>query len=493
MIGRKSLFIFISRTISRLFEGIIYLIAVSKFTPILFGYQQIALSFMGFFSLFSILGLETPHLKIMTDQTRFNKNEAFSTFLVIEICLITISAIIIFITFAFQLNSGLISNILELKYIFIIVFIQFLLRSFNLVFELSYRSQMNVVRTEIPFIIGHFIFFLSSLISILFLKNFILFLICYVLIELIRLIFFLFSKRSFHFTQFKFNIFKQYIKLNLIFMIPLIINTLITNLGIFFFLKSYSEELLGIYSVISMIFLVIQSLEQAFRSLLIPNFTNLLEKNDLTRIRESINLFEKYMTILNGFLILGGIFFAEIFISKLLGNIYFEKGGLFFFGCLLSLLSFPLIVPYYPLLIVTEKFKLYNLLAVLSFLFSLISWIFFIPIFDIVGINLGLWLAFFPVTIILRVYCQKHFGVGKIGKKQIFHLILLVFLFIIAFYCSTLNLSFFLTIVILVAVLTIYFIFLLIAKILTKKDLRFFLDILNPKKMMDHIKFNNNT
>jgi O-antigen/teichoic acid export membrane protein len=274
----------------------------------------------------------------------------------------------------------------------------------------------------------------------------------------------------------------------MIFLIPIILNTLIINLGPLIFLEYFNEELLGIYSVITGFIMLIKDIESNFHLLLIPNYVNLLSNDKYEQLNTSIKVFEKYMTILNGLIIIGGIIFAEFFITNFMGDIYYDKGRYLFYGTLLSLIIFPLLVPYLSLLITKEKLKFYSVIAFSNFIFSLISWIFFIPYFNIIGIELGSWIFLIPQILITRFYCVKNFGIEKLQNRDIKHLFFLFILIIFCFIITFSQIQFFFLIVIFIIITGVYIIFLFSTHILEKKDIYYLLEILNPKKMRSYIR-----
>jgi O-antigen/teichoic acid export membrane protein len=486
MIGRKSLLSVTSRFFVRVLEGIVYLIAVNQFLPVQFGYRQIATSSMAFFSFISILGFATVHLKTMAETE--NQNESFTIFFLIKVFLILVSTIIIVLIVLNQIRNGLISNESEQKWILLIVFFDRFLASFYQIYEVSFRAKMKIAKLEIPFLIGSFCGILFSLGSILFFRNFIFYLFGLVVTNSIRLMFSIKYGKMFHLTKINFNLLGKYVAQSIIFLIPITLNTLILNIGPFFFLRYFDEELLGIYTVLSGFFLLIMELEFTLRLLLLPNFTTLLSKNNLNALKATLNLFEKYMIILNGVIIIAGVIFAEFFLNTFLGVIYYEKGRYFFYGSLLFLVKFPLFEPYLSLIIAGKKLKLFASLSIFNFIFQIISWVFFIPNFNIIAIDMGSWIFTIPQILIIRIYCEKNFKVGKCEKKDWGHLTILLFLIITSFLVAQLNLRFIYSGTILVIILGIYMLCLFSTKILGKKDIEFLRDMLNPKKMMGYVK-----
>jgi len=488
MIGRKAFLVFISRTITRFFESILYIIAINIFAAEDFGLQKIVTTLMAFFVMFSTLGLETPHLKIMAKEGKDHQNQAYSTFLVSKIGLMIIATSIVFLMYLFQINEGLYTSSVELNWIFLVLYVKFIFYSFNRVFNLSFRAKLQVARTEIPSLIASIFSLIFSLIVILIFKNFLFYMVGQAVTEGLKLGIYMFSKRDFHFTKFSFSLFKQYLILSIVFLIAMVLNTLRSNWGVFFFLEYFDRELLGVFSVISSFFIMIKELEKTFSSLFIPNFTKLIANQEFGVIKNQIEKFDKYMLILNGLVVIGGIIFAKYILKYLLGNIYLDKGLWFFLWSLLSLFIFPLSGSYLPILIAGGKMKNYIIMLLISFLISLSFWIIFIPVFNIIAIDMGSWIAGFINVVVFRWTCFKHFKIGNLEKNQLTHLIVLSLLVSISFGTQTLNLTFLNSILITIILFALYIAFLFISKILGKKDIAYILDALNPKKMSDLVK-----
>ncbi|WP_457559303.1 lipopolysaccharide biosynthesis protein [Candidatus Harpocratesius sp.] len=488
MIGRKSLFVLISRTTTRLLQSFLFLIAVNYFLPDEFGYQKIAISLMGFFVFFSALGLEKPYIKVLAEKEKSERNDVFTTFFITKMGLTIISSGITIILFFWQVKSDLIPSDRELTRIFFILFIKFFIYSINMVYNLSFRAELNVVKTEIPNLVGGILGIAFSLASVFLFHDFLLFLAGQTLTELIKFGMFLFMKNDFVFTRFKPVLFKRLFLLNFIFLLPIGVNTLKTNLGPFFFLQYFDNELLGVYSVIANLFLLLRELQKTLGFLLIPNFTKLIKQEDFNRINRQINRFEKYLLVLNGSIIIGGILLAENFLTIFLGDIYFEKGLIFFYGSLLYLFNFPMMGAYTHLLIAAEKMKTYTIYTLSLFLSSLFCWIFLIKDLNIIALDLGNWVAGMVGTIIIRFYTQKQLYVGKMEKPQVKNLIILIIFIFVSFLSTKFSHSLLVSII-LTSILIILYIFVLFAfHILGKEDIRYIIDVVFPKNIANSLK-----
>ncbi|KKN50698.1 hypothetical protein LCGC14_0630070 [marine sediment metagenome] len=486
MLGRKTFLSVISLIFIRLIQGIILVIAVNQFLPVVFGYVNIASSLFAFFLFFSDLNLSTAHLKIMAEERE--KSIAFSTYFFLKIILIIISSISFIIIIFILLNNNLISNNLNQISIIIVVFIDRLIFSMLMVYNYSFQATFKIAKKEMATISGQILGFIYALISILVLNSFMLYLISTIISNIFSLSLSIYYGREFKLTKIKKDLLIKYFKLDLVFILPFFLNVVITNLGPLLFLQYYSVELLGVYYVIASFFLMIKGIEQVLRSLLIPNFSILFKNNKLDEISKSINLFEKYTAILNGVIIAIGIIFGDYIIRILFGQIYLEKGLVLYIGYLISLLSFSIIGPYTPLIIASEKFKIYTVTLFISFVFSLISWIFLFPVLNILAINLGTWISVIVQTIYIRYSCNKHFQIGKMKLKTALNLIFIISMIFISIYFFYLYLSFILRIILSLSLLILYFGFLISTKLLTRDDFNYVINVINPKKMLDYIK-----
>jgi len=485
MIGRKSVLALISHLVVQICNGVVYFFAVTKFLPLQFGYYQIASSIIVIFSLLSTLGFEDAHVKIIAENK--NLNEAFTTYVIIKIVLIIFSALITLSLVFLQLQYGLISNNKEQLLVILIVGINNLFIAVSSIYQLSFRGTLKFAKLEFPIMVGTINGTIFSLISILIFENFLLYLIGNILSNSIILILYIKFGKSFHFTHINFSHIKRYLFLSMSFLIPIILLNLRRALGPLLFLNYFDEELLGVYSVITSFFTMILFLEKSFTFVLVPKFTKLISTQSLKKLKSSIFLYSKYTAIINGITIIAGIIFAEVFLKYILGQFYFEKGLSFFYAYLLTLLAFPLMAPYSSLIIATEKMKIYLAMEILSFVFSMIFWIFFLPQLNIIGIMLGGWIALIPNIIIARLYCVKRFDVDKLKKHEFWNLIFLFILILISFIVATKQIPLYFTVLTFLIISGFYLVFLFSTKILTKKDIKYILESISLKKMVNYI------
>jgi len=486
MLGRKTFLSVISLLFIRLVQGIILIVAVNKFNPIEFGYVTVAQSLLAFFLFFSDLNLSTAHLKLMAEEK--DKSVAFSTYFFLKIILLTISSITFIFVISFSLGSNLITNNINQVLIIAVIFFDRLVISMLMVYTYSFQATFKIAKKELAAFIGQILGLIFAMISIFVLNNFFLYLINTTISNVFSLSLYIFFGREFKLTKIKKTLLIKYLKLNLIFVLPFFLNVIITNVGPLVYLQYYNEEILGVYNVIATFFLMIQGIQQVFRSLLIPNYSILLQNNKLDEIRKTIDIFEKFMAILNSIIILIGIIFGDYLLKLLFGQIYFENGLFLYFGFLISLISISLIGPYTPLIVVLEKFKVYTFNLFISLIFSITSWIFLIPFLNILAINLGTWISIIPQTIFIRYYCFKYFKTGKLKLNNALNLVVIFSMIFVSFYVFSLNLSLLLRIFISSFILILYLGFLIYTKILTRDDLTYFMNVINPKKMLDYIK-----
>ncbi len=357
-----------------------------------------------------------------------------------------------------------------------------------MVYNYSFQATFKIAKKELATIFGQIIGLIFALISILVLNSFILYLINTIISNIFSLLLCIYYGREFKLTKIKKDLLIKYFKLDLVFIFPFFLNVLVTNLGPLLFLQYYGEELLGVYYVITSLFLMISGIEQVLRSLLIPNFSLLYKNDEVDEIRKSINLFEKYTAILNGIIIVVGIIFGDYILKILLGQIYLEKGLFLYFGYLISLISFSIFGPYSPLIIASEKYKVYTLTIFISLIFSILSWVFLISFFDIFAIRFGTWIAGIPQTIVIRYFCFKYFKIGKLRFKNALNLVVISLMIFVSFYLFSLNLTILIRILFCLFILIFYLGFLLLTKLITRNDFKYIINVINPKKMIDYIK-----
>ncbi|MHA1491132.1 MAG: lipopolysaccharide biosynthesis protein [Promethearchaeota archaeon] len=485
--GRKSILILISEIILRLLHAITFFFAVNSFSPIYFGYQNIALSLMGLFIFISTLGFLQAHNIIMAEKG--HQDDAFTIYFLIKVILTIIASITTFFIILNLINDRDFSYFnTEQIWVIIIVFFGLFLDSFNQIYTRSFLSKMEIAKMQIPIIISTIIGKLFSIAVIFIFQNFYIYLSCTILTYSIKLVFSIYFGRIFHFSKINRKLLKRYGYLSMIFLLPVILDTLVTNLGPFFFLLHFDEEALGVYYVIFSFFTMIVTLQKTFQILLIPNFINLVKNNEVENLKKSLRLFGKYMTIMNSLLIVTGIIFGGFFLKNFFGLIYYEQGLYFFYGCLLFIMRFALLDPYSSVLIASNQLKLFTFLKTLNFVLALVFWILSIPYFSIIGIELGNWVFLIPNIIIIRIYSHKKNGVGNVDIKEIMHYSVLVILFVICFFIASLNLGVLLSGLILLIIIGLYIIFLFTTKLFSRKDIDYILDIINPKKMINYIR-----
>lgn len=492
MIGRKSILALFSLLVAQICNGIVYFFAVNKFLPLQFGYYQVASSIIVIFGLLSTLGFADAHVKIIAENK--NINEMFTTFVIIKIILVIFSIFVTSSIVFFQLKNGLISNDIEQLWVIIIVGLTNLFMGISSIYELSFRGSLKFAKLEFPIVVGTISAAFFSLISILIFENFLLYLFGNFLSNSIILVLYIKFRKDFHLTHINFSYIKRYLLLSIPFLIPVILLSLRRSLGPLLFLQFFDEELLGVYSVITSFFGMLILLEKSLTFALIPNFTKLVLTQNLQKLKKSIYLYSKYMIILNGITIIAGIIFAEVFLKYVLGEFYFEKGLLFFYAYLLILLVYPLKTPYTSLIIATEKLHIYLVMETLLFVLSLISWMLFLPTLNIIGIELGVWIGHIPNIIIARLYCAKHFCVDKLRKQEFWNLGMLLILIFFSFILTSMQIPLILAVLTFIIISGCYLVFLFLTKIMGKKDIKYILDNINPKKMINYIQeevFNN--
>lgn len=489
MFARKTLLTFSSSFIYYLLYGITLLLAVNKFLPADFGYLKVATSLMGFFTLFSDFSFSLLHTKLMAEKKE-TQNDYFTTYFIIKIILSSISSIILYFVISFQFNQNIIPNENYQIWIIILSYFTSLVQSFNLLFSSSFIAKLKIAKKEVAFLSSRIIGSVFILIIIFTSNNFLLYVCGSLISEVILLFLHIILSKNFRITRPKRDLIHKYFYLGAILIPPKLILTFITFLGPLLYIEFYGDyELLGVFEIIISIFIMIQLLEGTIRTLLIPNFSSLISENKFEELKRLIESFEKYVTILNSLIILGGFITGPFLIKIFLGDFYYENGLFVFYGSLISLLSFGVFVPYSALIFADMKMKIYLITIGSNLAFVLIFWIFFIPTLGIIAIDLPKWIYWIPNAIFIRYYCNKYFNIGKMSKKIINnYLILIIFVSISVFLISFVDYNEIQAILYTIIILITYILILFVFKILNKQDLNFFVKIFNSKEMINYIK-----
>jgi O-antigen/teichoic acid export membrane protein len=485
MLGRKTLFVFFIHLILQIIDGLSYLFAVKTFSTTNFGYQQAALSIIAFFKIISMLSFNTANIKIMSQNENSDKN--FTHYMIMKIFLITLAFFITLLIFRIQVMINVLDDSMQQEVIFIILFITNILNSISDIFSSAFIALQKVVKMQIPILFGSLIGSLFSFTSIFVFKNFIIYISGNLIKFAIILFIYMFFTREFKFKKLDFKLLKTYFFVSFILYIPVIFNLLSHNLGVLIFLNYYPENLLGIYYVFIMLFDMIIGVELTLKVLLIPNFSSYIRTKKINRIRKSIKLFQKYILVLNTFLIIFGIIFSEYLIKTFLGITYFSQGSDLYYLLLLSLLIFPLKEGYFNLIIANDNIKFFLIIALGNFVFSILSWIFLIPSIDIIAIKLGIWLFSVPTIILLRYKSYKEFKIGKLDKEELMCFSLILCTIFFSFLITNFIVNFLLKIIFFIIVSAFFIGSLFILRIFTSNDLEYLKDVFNPKKMINLI------
>lgn len=488
MTARDSILIIFSNLLSQIINIIVFYFATDKYLPEYFGFVTIATSIFAFFNFFTDLSFGSIHIKKMAEEKE-NSNQYFTIYFLIKLILIPIVSLIIFIVIQYQISSQIIPNNPILIQLLEIFFISAIIGSLNRIYSSSFQSQLKVVKMQFPVILNHVIQGLIKLYAVFFTDSFIFYMLSVLIGQIVTFVIYFIKGRSFKLVRPNWQLFKEYLTSGSILVIPSLINIAIQNLGPFIFLNYYDDSLLGVYYVISKTIQIIFLLQTAFRQLFLPNFSNLISKKKLKPLREQVFMYEKYMAIIWGILVIGGFLCGPIFLKLYLGDFYLEYGLGFFLFSISVTFDWALSGAYGTILIASGEYMRYMITSIVSIICTIIGWIFFIPTFDLIGIKLGTVAAVLINIPYIRYFIFKKYGFGKITKElSIIFLIGLIFMpisnFIGQFYIDK-------TIVIfgfLIAFLLIYFSILFVLRILGKKDIAYFKDIFNLKEYWKYVK-----
>ncbi|MHA1747938.1 MAG: oligosaccharide flippase family protein [Promethearchaeota archaeon] len=489
MLARKSILIFITSLFSSAVYGFLFIFAVKTFSSTNFGNLAIANSLFAFFIFFTDFNFMIIHIKKMAEQ-EYDDNSYFSVYFILKMIFLPITSLIMWIIISFQINQGLLENNQELLDIIQITFVFSILSSINLVFSASFQAKMNFTKMQIGIFIGKLLRLILALIVIFTTKDFVQYVFTTVIEQGTILIIYLFFSRNLKLKRAPFKIFKSYIIFGSFLIINQLLNVFIRNYSPFVYLLFYNDlQLLGVYQVIMSFLSLLVLIQDAFRSILLPNISSLFKEKNFTKLKEDLYIYEKYMMLIWGIIAISSFTTSKILINFFLGSYYFENGaGLFYIAIYFSF-SWAIWSPYSTMIVAIGKMKLFLKISSLSFGFIVISWFIFIPLFNIIGLDLGRYLSFIPNSIYLRSKLFKEFKVGKIDKKVFSNFaVISIFLFLIFSFQKIIMENLLFNIFALVMILSVYISILLIVKIIDLNDVRFILHVINPKMFIADIK-----
>lgn len=480
--------VFIINAIIIILNFIIFFLIVGIYNPREFGYLSVAYSIAGFFIFFSDLDFRVIHIKKMAEDIE-NKNLYFNSYLFIKIILILIGLLIFFLIYWIQLILDIIDiNQTQISVIMIILLSSFI-ASLNLIYSASFQAQLDVGKIQLSNLMNKVVVLLLLITFLFFTKNFLLYPISILLGQCSSITLNFLLKKDLKFAKPQKEIIRKYLKFSYSVLAPQIMLVIWSNLNVLIFLIYFDESLLGVYFILTSLLVFFNLIPTSINMVLIPKLALLVQKNDYFQIKKILEVLEKYLLIISSLIFIGTLVLGQEILTLFIDDYYIDKGMVFLILSAGYTLSWALMMPYSTLNFVLENFKLHTIIHAIHLLLSIISWFFIMPFLNIIGLNLGIWLAFFPSTIILRYHFSKKNKFGRLSQKSIFLLVFLVLTSIIIFFLNSFLIMDFLFKILLFLIFNIfYFVYMIILKILTINDFKMIIEIISPIKIIKDIK-----
>lgn len=492
------MFSFVSNTTSYLVFIIANYIMALNFDPSLLGTWVFLNSINNLGFMFVSVGFDKIHYQYSSKNDNYNY---FGTYLFIKTVLLVLNVLI---TLSIISILGLWFD----AYILLILLLLFskILYQFGNIFILNFKSNAKIFKAEVPFFFSYVSKSVLKLYVALNLTNISEPLLCICVFYIIfdgayLLIIFLFSRNEFTFQTPSRTLIFSYLKDAKLLIILSIFTVIAANIGNILLDYSLGHETLSYFSLVHVY--LIPSLIMITGSLFnvyLAHFAQFFEKNDISSIRYSIHLIERYSSILFLCLILIVFMNGEFIITLLLPE-YTQS-----LPILYIMIFIPFIYgtsrPYLGQLISGRKQDTYAKIEILT-QFLIITSIFLTifvnfllykkAILDIYGYALSQTLPYLLWAVLNRYYCKKHFGIESKSTVLIHFLLALSTLFVSLFIKNfilaimiknsliTNLLSFILT-------LSLFFGLLWITNQLNKKDIKFLFKLLNYKNYLSSIR-----
>jgi len=527
MIARKSLLILSSTFILQIINAVQFIILIKfwgDFAPTAIGSIGLAMSFIALFNIVSDLGFNQAHIKRISEGK--DLGTCIGTFATIKIILTIIMVLITIISFF------IIKNILGLEiydpntesiiFIFLIVNVFANLSSIPFV---TFTGKKEMVKREFPYIFGVGIGFPFTILVITagvsaakispafiwpgFLRPIQQFIsenalkslaLTYVVVWLIILFSYYWFFRRYPIKKPNRFYFKSYLTFALPMMFLPIITIIIKNADRLIIGYYWSTIEVGYYFSMTALISVILVFSNSINAVLFPSISEFCSNEMFIRVKGLINLAERYISMVSIFLIVIVVLLAKPIILIIMSDVFLGAAPIL---TILAIYAFfySINTPYNCLLIGMDKPVILTKITIVTCIITIILSLLFVPkngllsIFDINGasgaamaITISAIVAFFA----LRFVTKKLTDI-KLWQNYTFrHVFAGLIVGIILYYLSLYNLflpfiHLYQIIIFILIGLAIYVGVLVLLKEFDKDDLHFFLDCLNPKKMLKYI------
>ncbi|MGC8662963.1 MAG: oligosaccharide flippase family protein [Thermoplasmata archaeon] len=504
MLGRKSLLLVAQNLLTGLigYIGLLYVLRYAGLEP--YGVLQFSLSFLGLFSFILDLGFSTANIKRISEGMDFEY--AITTYFIIKIILAIIFVVIVISSIEFwELFFGGHFQTPYEEYDFFILIPYYILQSFVVYYQSIFNALTKAAIISVPRIIEatfrNFMYIVTSYFIATSLVNkneySLIMALIMVITYSIYVLMFMYYGRNWKFKRPTREHFRKYSQFAIPVSVSVILGAVSANVSNVILQYFWGPYYVGAYSGILTIVAFVNSTAGSLVAFLYPVLSSLHSNNKKGEYSNLILLAEKYISMA----ILPIIVFMIIF-SKQIVNLWTAQ--LIAFNSILIILSLMAFVnsinsPYSTHFNASGNPKFLMYMSFISFSIIIFFDIIFIPRyfldrqlfgFSALGAALSNFISALVIMIIIRIYTYREEGI--FGNKNILYQIGTgIITGIIIFYLRYFNFPtypWWSLLIWLVLTFLIFFGISLFLRIISKEDIKYIIEILNPDKMVKYIK-----
>ncbi|NMC05037.1 MAG: oligosaccharide flippase family protein [Candidatus Lokiarchaeota archaeon] len=481
MIARKSVIILITTFLIKILDVVIFYLATNKYTLTDFYYLTMARAIFTFFILFADLNFNLAHVKKMAERTH-SRNTYFTTYFVFKIILLPIVSMLFIAIIDIQTMMGMLPDVPELRGTMWFILAASVVNSLNLVYQGSFQAEMKISRMQAGNVIAIAIKSILTIYIVFFVEGFLFFVSLFLVYELITLGINIVLGRAYRFTSINRGLMREYIKFGAFFLVLNSTQIFYTNFGPLILQQTLGEPPLAVYYVISRLLSFFTIIQTSLNALFLPHISSSLKNNDIPDIRDKITLYQKYMLIIWGVVVITCFGVGKILLGYLgAGGAYEQQGLALFLFQIVTYFSWAW-MPYYLMIMLKEDPK-FMIVVVTSLVFSLISWFLLPGVLGIISIEFGKHFAEIPNVIFITYYVQKKFGFGKPGKNAIITILLTILFIVIELILGLNRLQGAGAIILTMMLLLVYIVLLFMFRVLKVADIEFFKGVMSPRQL----------
>ena len=491
MLSQKLILSFSSKIFVKALQFIGTIIVARIAGPNVLGTVAYGIAFVSIFNFITDLGTGTAHTKLISDKSK-NTANCNKVFLLIRIALIFVFSIVVIVYYLIQSYFfGFTFPTDQHKWVVLISFVTLIVWNiinipiglFNSRVEQAKQDIPNIIKTiinqglRIGFVFtgfGAIAISLSSLIAT---------------IVIIPIYFYL--VKNILFGNFEKVLAKEFLKISLPLIVVVAINSFITFADKLI-LQHYTDSVqVGIYVVGFRLADVVLLIAGSVGILFFPIFAKLIVENNIVRINEIINKFERFSFSFVLPFVLSLFYFNDFIVNKIFGDLY-QQSSIILSIVTASLFIFTITMPYGNIITAKNRFVLFAKTNIIKGVTFILSSIFFVSYLGLQGFGMSL--------AILLTYCIYAFSLIIVSrdiqneilifKSWPIFVFAIVYSLIIFFLFKIININYtsFLNVILMLLYFTGYWSFGYFSRIIDKSDILMLRKILGISKISNYIK-----